>query len=544
MDTKNNKLLLVCPCNKELLSITSISNRNMKCFISYHCLKDNKNSAQEISLDEYKSLLIHQKETKPCSYSSHEKEIKGIIYCCTCNHWLCKDCLISHDNFLFAHLFSFIELSFINYCSFHPGNKTSFYCENCNEEYCMKCQKKHKKHTKNSYEEYKTILLNKYGKIINFESLYKTITSDNLTTLQKDFCFKCDDKNIQYYKEYYSKVQSYNKTLFEFLQRLYSNINGVKNLAFYNSIKVVSQCKFERLMLFEDYYKQRHTYNNSLYSIQYKKRNEFSLSLTRIIQTDIENIERVIPISDDKLFIFSPHKLYVYHCLLDKFERIELGNCSYYNVVYLEKSKTILIQSTNAYLYWKYNLDFSECLYGLDYRSISKICELDTKEIAVLYEYNDINYLAKVSLDISKCEYSCLNGDVFVKLFKEVEIYDDISDFSCRLFLNNKTKTIYLTEEKRVYQINLSEKKKTFVFTTTLTIYDAFSISDTLFALILQKEGIMIYTSDSYQCIHSLNTFILYREMYLTINFTFAIITEEKMINILNKENGHIMLLW
>ena len=254
----------------------------------------------------FNSDWITNEVIKFCN-TKHEEKILSVIYCKTCNLFLCEKCLKEHKQNKKNHVYIKLNKLKINFCNFH-NEKLSEFCYDCKEEICKKCLNKHNIH-----------------KTEKIEKIYKNKNSENLKNFNI-FLEKAENsiknkyenlkENITYLqnitiKDEESKEQL-NKINQNFLDYFYNDLKFVQNLLFLAKILYISSIKIKEfvdnrkeqkekfLILISKYYDEENfekfkKFNN-------KEKGKFLTYLEKFSEKEIENLNLYID------SIFDPKK--------------------------------------------------------------------------------------------------------------------------------------------------------------------------------------------------------------------------------------------
>ena len=90
-----------------------------------------------------------------------------------------------------------------------------------------------------------------------YEEVYKEINVTNTEAYKEDCELECDDELYQKkYNQYYHHTQFYNEKVYQFMKIFNNTLNYVKNVTFFDNIKIVNTLLFEHIQHFDEFYKE------------------------------------------------------------------------------------------------------------------------------------------------------------------------------------------------------------------------------------------------------------------------------------------------
>ena len=223
----------------------------------------------------YNSKWISNEIIKFCSIK-HEKKILSIIFCKTCNLFLCEDCLNEHKKNDSNH--NLIELNKLklNFCNFHNENLTNF-CFNCNEEICEEC-------LKNEHNKHKTQKIENAIKNKNLENFNKFLEIAENSLKNKYEYLNKNIVNLQNNDEdSKEKINRITQNIFEYF---FDNLKIEQNLLFLAKILFISSEKIKEFT--NDIKKQ---YDNFIKNIQDYFENKILFNFEQFILIEKEKEE-------------------------------------------------------------------------------------------------------------------------------------------------------------------------------------------------------------------------------------------------------------
>lgn len=106
------------------------------------CLNDEK---QYMPFENYIQIIEENKDNKDNkTFCQKHKSIKGIIFCISCEIWLCDSCFISHKLVFLNHIYNKNLTKLKEYCHIHKKEKAIGYCNACYVNVCQMCYVKKK----------------------------------------------------------------------------------------------------------------------------------------------------------------------------------------------------------------------------------------------------------------------------------------------------------------------------------------------------------------------------------------------------------------
>ena len=201
------------------------------------CKKCGKKANEKIeNIVNYNSDWITNEIIKFCN-TKHEEKIFSVIFCKTCNLFLCEECLNLHKENNKNHEFVELNKLKINFCNFHNKKLTQF-CYDCDEEICKKCLDKHKEHkTKKIEKNVENKNLKNFNNFIEkiencIKNKYQNL-KENIIELQK---MNINDEES---KEQLNKIIQTNLDFF------YNDLKISENLLFLSKISFISSEKIK-----------------------------------------------------------------------------------------------------------------------------------------------------------------------------------------------------------------------------------------------------------------------------------------------------------
>ena len=109
--------------------------------------------------------------------------------------------------------------------------------------------------------------------------------------------------------------------------KIFNNtLNYVKNVTFFDNIKIVNTLLFEHIQHFDEFYKEiKKSKRNCLYSIRYKKRKKYVITLEKTIKASIGiSFYKALSLTENTLLIEASHFPYTYDIETNKSEKLLL----------------------------------------------------------------------------------------------------------------------------------------------------------------------------------------------------------------------------
>ena len=302
-----------------------------------YCKKCGKKTNEKIeNIVNFNSNWISNEIIKFCN-TKHEEKKFSVIFCKTCNLFLCEECLNQHKQNNKNHDFIELKKLKINFCNFHNKKLTRF-CFDCDEEICKKCLEKHKEHKTKKIEK------NENKNLINFNNFLEKIENFIKNKFQnlKENIFDLHNMKIN---DEESKEQL-NKIIQKNLNFFYKDLKISQNLLFLSKILFISSEKInffseirkkqnetiiENILKFFDE-KNQEKFNNFIN----KEKNKLLTYLDKFSEKEIENLNEniesiFVPEKNEKVSDFDKTKDFIeknidFSSKLKKFITIEKMN--------------------------------------------------------------------------------------------------------------------------------------------------------------------------------------------------------------------------
>ena len=533
-----HKLLFLCPCRQELLSLKSLAIHNQLVKLQYQCRLNNKNCQKELTIFEYFTILYNKQTKENCSFTNHNAIVEGYIFCCICKSWLCKECLDNHNTLLFGHLFSYFDIDCRFTCNCN-NNIASLICEDCDISCCKKCSKPHKSHHKMSFINYKE----KFASLKDISLNYKTVNSENLAIYKYNTTIQCDKHYHRQYKEYYNQIRNTNEQLYEFIVLFFDNLNYLKNMniLFYNNLKIVSQVEFKRVIPFDEFYRNQHIYHNIFFTVKYAKKAHYAISLKKQVQFKEykeKDLKKVFGVSENEMLIQCPTDLYLMNIESEKKERIVLGynNIENYNrIFYLRQSNKFIVidldRTNSMFLIWDYNSRSSYQPSGFSFNFLTSFCETKENTLATLnideWGHYHITVLS-ISLEGLESYFCCGWCNESIRKLNVIKDYN-AGRFSINDFFYFKNEVYYfIAKHNKLYSYDFETKSLTLIKQFDVEIFACFKISDLLFTLVEESNKIKLFSFDTLTCIQ---TFDICSQNYNNFAYLIKYNLYENMLN-------------
>ena len=202
-----------------------------------YCEECGKKANEKIeNIVNYNSEWITNEIIKFCN-TKHEDKILSVIFCKTCNLFLCEECLNQHKENNESHEFIELNKLKINFCNFHNKKLTQF-CFDCNEEICKKCLNKHKEHKTKKIE--KNIENKNLEKFNNFLEKIENSINNKYQILKKNII---ELQNLKINDE--ESKEQLNIIIQKNLDFFYKDLKIGQNLLFLSKILFISSEKIK-----------------------------------------------------------------------------------------------------------------------------------------------------------------------------------------------------------------------------------------------------------------------------------------------------------
>jgi hypothetical protein len=229
---KSNSIYwMYCPKCYLIPSIKPFLMKGKLCISLYcKCLYDEK---LFMTFQEYIDLLNNNKTTG--NFCKKHSYTEAVLFCISCEKWLCNNCFIAHKEKYPKHLFYNIPVRIKEYCHRHEKELAVGYCNKCSKSICENCKIAKKKLRHDIFEFNPTDNIERCNKKWNsFSELHVSFKCKNEKLLKevinlindsKDM--SNDDKNnlINRLTEAHKKNVEINNKLLEYILFLYSNLN-------------------------------------------------------------------------------------------------------------------------------------------------------------------------------------------------------------------------------------------------------------------------------------------------------------------------------
>ena len=110
---------------------------NNELYISLYC-KCLYEEKEFMSFDEYINLIMNKKVT--LHNCKKHKSTVAIVFCISCEKWLCDFCFVYHRQKYENHLYNKIPIRLKEYCHRHEKELAVSYCNNCSKNVCENCK--------------------------------------------------------------------------------------------------------------------------------------------------------------------------------------------------------------------------------------------------------------------------------------------------------------------------------------------------------------------------------------------------------------------
>ena len=110
---------------------------NNELYISLYC-KCLYEEKEFMSFDEYINLIMNKKIT--LHNCKKHKSTEAIVFCISCEKWLCDFCFSYHKEKYEKHLYNKVPIRLKEYCHRHEKELAVSYCNNCSKNVCENCK--------------------------------------------------------------------------------------------------------------------------------------------------------------------------------------------------------------------------------------------------------------------------------------------------------------------------------------------------------------------------------------------------------------------
>ena len=328
--------------------------------------------------------------------------------------------------------------------------------------------------------------------------------------------------------------------------KIFNNtLNYVKNVTFFDNIKIVNTLLFEHIQHFDEFYKEiKKSKRNCLYSIRYKKRKKYVITLEKTIKASIGiPFYKALSLTENTLLIEASHFPYTYDIETNKSEKLTFKNNNFIfgGFHYLPLSKKVLVN--NYYSIYILEPKILAFKYYYFYEIVC-FCECQVNQIAVLYIKS---YQQNVKLSLLTFVFSDYMDKIgkVKQNFQKIEEIEHIQfnyDFAAKsiIYDSKKDHLLVLDDRNKIISIDIKAKTKTIVLSFKEPINKCIKISDELFSLESNRNSIIIFSFNSFNRIKEYNN--MQCSLFLSLNDNhFRILVENNnIIYLLNKHNGTI----
>lgn len=183
--------------------------------------------------DEYVKLIMKKKVTG--YFCKRHRTSEGLIFCISCEKWLCDSCFLWHKERYPKHLYNKIPIRLREYCHRHEKEQAVGYCKNCAKNVCENCKigKIKLRHDLFNFDDEDNIAKcdKKWNSFIDLQILHSTKNEKskeeiiNLINNCKDISDDEKKNIITKVNNAYLKNKQINDKLCEFILFLYSNFD-------------------------------------------------------------------------------------------------------------------------------------------------------------------------------------------------------------------------------------------------------------------------------------------------------------------------------
>ena len=202
-------------------------------FISFYCkcLYDKK---EYFTFDSYTKLITN--DSIKGNFCEKHKSVKGLLFCITCEKWLCDNCITSHKDKFPNHIYNKVPIRLKEYCHKHEKELAVGYCYKCGINVCQRCLEENIKLRHEIFihdnKENNNRINKKWNNFMDIYLAHSTLNDkmkgELINLIQNDNNITDEEKKAMVNKiiNSYRKNKHINNQLGQFILFLFSNYNN------------------------------------------------------------------------------------------------------------------------------------------------------------------------------------------------------------------------------------------------------------------------------------------------------------------------------
>ena len=202
-------------------------------FISFYCkcLYDKK---EYLTFDSYTKLITN--DSIKGNFCEKHKSVKGLLFCITCEKWLCDNCITSHKDKFPNHIYNKVPIRLKEYCHKHEKELAVGYCYKCGINVCQRCLEENIKLRHEIFihdnKENNNRINKKWNNFMDIYLAHSTLNDkmkgELINLIQNDNIITDEEKKAMVNKiiNSYRKNKHINNQLGQFILFLFSNYNN------------------------------------------------------------------------------------------------------------------------------------------------------------------------------------------------------------------------------------------------------------------------------------------------------------------------------
>ena len=202
-------------------------------FISFYCkcLYDKK---EYLTFDSYTKLITN--DSIKGNFCEKHKSVKGLLFCITCEKWLCDNCITSHKDKFPNHIYNQVPIRLKEYCHKHEKELAVGYCYKCGINVCQRCLEENIKLRHEIFihdnKENNNRINKKWNNFMDIYLAHSTLNDkmkgELINLIQNDNNITDEEKKAMVNKiiNSYRKNKHINNQLGQFILFLFSNYNN------------------------------------------------------------------------------------------------------------------------------------------------------------------------------------------------------------------------------------------------------------------------------------------------------------------------------
>ena len=202
-------------------------------FISFYCkcLYDKK---EYLTFDSYTKLITN--DSIKGNFCEKHKSVKGLLFCITCEKWLCDNCITSHKDKFPNHIYNKVPIRLKEYCHKHEKELAVGYCYKCGINVCQRCLEENIKLRHEIFihdnKENNNRINKKWNNFMDIYLAHSTLNDkmkgELINLIQNDNNITDEEKKAMVNKviNSYRKNKHINNQLGQFILFLFSNYNN------------------------------------------------------------------------------------------------------------------------------------------------------------------------------------------------------------------------------------------------------------------------------------------------------------------------------